>query len=130
MAKADSQCVRGMLQEVIKQRDSLNGQLHQNNYCFDELTQLLQGQLSQANDLNSHLRDNIRGLEVQINHLLQAKEAAGESTSELEARVAVAEANDQTLLHDFTNKLIADPQDVVDPIRCTCNESRDLRNQV
>ncbi|ETI23698.1 hypothetical protein G647_05501 [Cladophialophora carrionii CBS 160.54] len=130
MAKADSQYVRGMLQEVIKERDSLNRQLHQNGYRFDELTQRLQGQLSQAHDLNGHLRDNIRGLEGQINHLLQAKEAAGELTSELEARLAEVEANNQTLLHDFTNKLIADPQDVVDPIMRTYNESRDLRNQV
>ncbi|EXJ62455.1 hypothetical protein A1O7_02892 [Cladophialophora yegresii CBS 114405] len=130
VAKADSEYMRGMLQEGIKERDSLDRQLHQRDGRVDEVNQWLQGQLSQATDLNGHLRDNIKGLEGQINHLLEAKEVSDQLTSELEARVAEVQANNETLLHDFTNKLIADPQDIVDPTMCTYNEARDLRNQV
>jgi predicted nuclease with TOPRIM domain len=129
-ATADSEYVRGMLQEVIKERDSLNHQLHQKNDTVNEVRQWLQVQLSQANDLNGHLRDNIGGLEGQINQLLQAKEVSDEFNAGLQAQVAELTANNQTLLHDFTNKLIADPQDIIDPVKCTYNESRDLRNQV
>ncbi|KIW70815.1 hypothetical protein PV04_03054 [Phialophora macrospora] len=129
-ATADSEYVRGMLQEVIKERDYLNRQLHQKDCCVNEVSQRLQGQLSQANDLNAHLRDNIGGLEGQINHLLQAKEVSDELNAGLKAHVTELAANNQTLLHDFTNKLIADPQDIIDPVKCTYNEARDLRNQI
>lgn len=124
--KTDYDHVYGMLNEVIRERDSLNGQLQNSRHQMQneqfyaiQQQQQLANQIETANQLNDHLRANVEGMQGQINDLVRQKEAAND-------RVKQVEEYNSTLLDEYVVKYAQDPKEVEGRTICTPNEARDL----
>ncbi|KAJ9603346.1 translocon subunit [Cladophialophora chaetospira] len=115
--------IQRLLNDVVKERDHWK---YQNQAIQKEYGQ----QLHRANAIVEHQRGTIEGMDAQMQSLLQQKAVDRRRIVEQEDCIKDLQAYNGTLLKDFTNKLIEDPQDTIYPFMCTHNEARDLRNQV
>ncbi len=105
--------VEEMLNEVIADRDLWKHEAEELRHEGNEVNEPLIA-------LNTLLRDNVSGLEGQVEQLKQLKEAA-------DARVKVVESYNKNLLSEYTIKHAQDPQEHHFPGICKPNEVQDLR---